>query len=223
MNYGYLLIGAIIIISLIVIYKKWGKSIKEKFTSTAPITQPLHPQKSSSSPPQKDPRTIAFLEFSVYKDEDDPSSEVPIGRVELELFTKVVPKTCDNFLSLAKVEYKNSVVHRIIPGFMVQMGDYEEGNGRGGASIYGKTFDDENFTMKHTGRGIVSMANSGPNTNGSQFFINFKETPHLDGKHVVFGQVIGGFDVLDILEKMKTDQYDSPIKLVTITNSGIKT
>ena len=134
------------------------------------------------------------------------------GRIEITLDTKNTPKTAENFRCLCTGEkgngkvskkpltFKGSKFHRIIPGFMAQGGDFTNHNGTGGESIYGEKFGDENFSQKHTGRGILSMANAGPNTNGSQFFLCFKSTPHLDGKHVVFGKVTKGLEILDKLE-----------------------
>lgn len=151
-----------------------------------------------------------------------------IGTVEFELYENIVPKTTNNFKQLCCTnkdgikKYMGTVFHRVIKNFMIQGGDYTKGDGTGGRSVYGLNFDDENFILKHDKPGLLSMANSGPNTNGSQFFITLKETPHLDNKHVVFGEVIKGFEIIKMIGELETDDNDRPLKTVMIVNCGSK-
>lgn len=158
-----------------------------------------------------------------------------VGRLVMLLYADVTPKTAANFLSLCTgdkglsttgqpLHYKGCSFHRIIKDFMVQGGDFTKGDGTGGESIYGVKFADENFVARHTQGGLLSMANAGPNTNGSQFFITSKATPHLDGKHVVFGRVISGIEtVFATIENYPTGANDKPVKPIVISDCGIWT
>jgi peptidylprolyl isomerase len=155
--------------------------------------------------------------FDVTADGED------LGRIVFKLYDDVVPKTAQNFRELATGQhgfgYKESVFHRVIPAFMLQGGDFTRGDGTGGKSIYGEKFADENFTKKHDRPGLLSMANAGKNTNGSQFFITTAVTDWLDGKHVVFGEVVEGLDVVKAIEGFGS-QSGRTSKKIAIKDSG---
>jgi peptidyl-prolyl isomerase G (cyclophilin G) len=161
-------------------------------------------------------------------------SSVNIGRMIFKLYNESCPKTVENFRSLCTGErgtglttkrplhFQGAKFHRIIPGFMCQGGDFELGDGRGGESVYGGKFNDESggLAIKHTKRGLLSMANCGPDTNGSQFFILFKPAQHLNGKHCVFGEMVDGDATLDAIEGVKTQSDDKPIAPILVARCG---
>merc|ERR1712151_1332769 len=175
---------------------------------------------------QGDDNIYVYLEVEI--------SSVNIGRMIFKLYSNICPRTVENFRSLCTGErgiglmtklnlhYKGAKFHRIIPGFMAQGGDFELGDGRGGESIYGGKFADEagGLALRHAKRGLLSMANSGKDTNGSQFFILFKPAHHLNGKHCVFGELVEGEATLDAIEGVKTQSDDKPIAPITISRCG---
>lgn len=161
--------------------------------------------------------------FQIQQGEDD------LGRVVMQLYKDITPKTAENFRKLCTGEastaekslhFKNCAFHRVIKDFMIQGGDFTNGDGTGGESIYGEKFEDENFKIKHTHAGQLSMANAGPGTNGSQFFITSRDTPHLDGKHVVFGHVVEGMEIIRKIENTETGPNDKPKIDVIIADCG---
>eukprot|EP00834_Sanchytrium_tribonematis_P007959 NODE_817_length_3729_cov_0.988154.p1 type:complete len:374 gc:universal NODE_817_length_3729_cov_0.988154:2462-3583(+) len=152
------------------------------------------------------------------------------GRILMELYTDVAPKTCENFRALCtgekstveqKLHYEGSIFHRVIPQFMLQGGDFTRSDGTGGLSIYGEKFEDETFELKHDKPFLLSMANAGANTNGSQFFITTVPTPHLDNKHVVFGKVLKGKNIVRKIEHLETGENDRPVFEVKIVSCGV--
>lgn len=182
--------------------------------------------KESEEVPKKN---LDYQDTNLYPYFDIEINGIFQGRIVFQLFDDIVPKTCRNFRYLCsrglltndKPTYEGTKIHRVIKDFMLQAGDFTNGDGTGGMSIYGLHFEDENFELKHNQPGLLSMANAGPNTNGSQFFITLNKTEWLDNKHVVFGIVHSGFDIAKKIELVDTDNNDKPLVDVIIKNSGL--
>lgn len=195
---------------------------KEKKISRSMFRKGLYDDKeipAANAPTEPNPKNPkVFMNIKI--------GDKPAERVEFELFKDKVPKTAENFRCLCtgekgdKLWYKGSIFHRVIKNFMIQGGDFENANGTGGKSIYGDRFDDENFLYNPSREGLLAMANSGANTNGSQFFVTLKDTPWLNGKHVVFGMVTKGLEVIKEIEKVETDSQDKPKINVVIESCG---
>ncbi len=239
MDYKKILIIALIVILVIVggyfAYKYFFKKpeIKDpkKYAETKASVDSLLEElnKDDDDPPPDSYNVENTSSYPFFDIEIDGQKE---GRIIFQLFDEDVPLTSRNFRHLCgknimnnskKPSYQGVPIHRVIKDFMIQGGDITMGDGTGGFSIYGEYFDDENLTMKHNQPGLLSMANAGPNTNGSQFFITTKEAPWLDNKHVVFGIVLKGMDIVSKIENLETDHEDKPKNRVVIAKSGILT
>lgn len=195
------------------------------FGDLAPGTESSSSTLAGPVAPQADITSRAYMDITI--------DNKPVGRIVIGLHGTVVPQTVRNFETLCNgnttmgpvaLKYAGSTFHRIIPGFMIQGGDFTRHNGTGGRSIYGTPTDgrfmDENFQLKHLGPGIVSMANSGPHTNGSQFFITTSRTAHLDNRHVVFGTIIDGWDVVQLIESYGSSS-GRPMADIRVSAAGV--
>jgi len=219
-KYFYFIILAIMCVVIYFIYKK-----KTNIHANKPF---YHGIMKKHRKHKKNKKRVTFkLDKKIKKQVDDlvfldiATEDQKLGRIVIKLFSDIVPKTCKNFSTLCQnkngLTYRGCPFHRIIKDFMIQGGNI---GGSGGKSIYGEYFDDENFELQHDRPYLLSMANHGENTNGSQFFITTTECPHLDDKHVVFGVVIDGFEIVDELNEIDTDANDKPYDKVFIYNCG---
>ena len=206
-------------------YEKWRSTqiIEQKTTETYQnLLEKRIKQKKSQPIKKKQSTPIKQLQSQPI---NLPKCYIKIkgmGDIHIELFDELVPKTAENFRELCRnKKYIDTPFHRVIKGFMIQGGDYENGNGTGGQSIWGGNFQDENFILKHNEPGLLSMANAGPGTNGSQFFILTQPQKHLDGKHVVFGKVVKGMDVVYRIERTPVNFEDKPIHDILVEDCGI--
>lgn len=238
----YVVISIIAIYGIYYWYQNYGKqaveSRKQKVLedNTEELTNQLKVEhmnqvREESNTRIKNSDSEKLYNTSLYPFFDINVGDQTMGRVHFELFDEIVPRTCMNFRTLCmksvtgkgEADYKGVPFHRIIKNFMVQCGDTTNGDGTGGMSIYGRNFEDENFELSHNQEGLLCMANAGPNTNGSQFFITTKAPlKHLDGKHVVFGMVVKGYEIIKKIEKMQTNQDDSPTVQVYVSNCGLE-
>lgn len=227
--YLYIIIGIIIITSCYLIYRYYIKNnqiklIKDKINNEENVENKDNEENNDNE--ENENINIhsgnPYFKISINNEE--------VGKLKFQLFDEDVPKTCANFRYLCikgldnknEACYKNTIFHRIIKDFMIQGGDFTNFDGTGGKSIYGDKFNDENFNLKHNQPGLLSMANSGPNTNGSQFFITLNKTPWLDNKHVVFGILLEGFDILKKIENLSTNEKDIPFEQVKIIHCGVE-
>lgn len=224
---GILLVGYLVYAQ----FSDKGKEIKKEDPQLTQSPEPV-PEKNvhietetlekfTPSPepePEKIPQDfLVYLTIAIEDQFKDPD----IGKIVIKLYNNT-PKTSHNFLSLCEQKkYMNTNIHRVIKNFMIQSGDFTNHDGTGGYSIYGKTFEDENFLNKHDRPGLLSMANAGPNTNGSQFFITTAEANHLDNKHVVFGEVVSGMEYVYDIENQVTNHNDEPVRKCFISDCGI--
>jgi len=218
MNIIIFLIGMIIVLIIYLLF------VLYKHVYTQPLTRDDISQSIESVDEHfTNNNLVMTIGISSNNTTSDKSEWEKKQNIEIRLFDDELPITTKNFRQIAKngingKKYNNSIFHRIIPNFMIQGGDILNNNGTGSISIYGEKFDDEGFSLKHDKPGLLSMANSGPNTNGSQFFITTVSTPHLDNKHVVFGEVVKGFEYIKEIEKLETDSNDKPYNRVEIVD-----
>ncbi len=234
----WIIISIVILIVVIIGYFIYKYFIKKPTTQGKIKNEPENYSNKNETPTNsivgKDPpikKTVDLNDTSNYVYFDVQIGNEKQGKIVMQLFDDEVPKTCKNFRTLccknilnnsSKPSFVNTKFHRVIPNFMIQGGDITRGDGTGGYSIYGENFADESFELKHNQPGLLSMANAGPNTNNSQFFITTEATPWLDNKHVVFGIVLQGFDIVRKIENIERNQEnDSPLVTCKIIDSGL--